>query len=139
MIKLGKIRLKNKLTLNIFFLLISEIADIVSETNKDQESRFLVNTTSRLQSKRASVTAAFGIDPKITMMVLAVVLAFFICQFPYLLLRLVKLQGFYFNLAKTVCDILLVLNCCINFLIYCFFGQNFRMIAKTMLLNPSYV
>lgn len=83
-----------------------------------------------------------SIDPKTTLMVLAVVLAFFCCQFPYLLLHLLrdptaKEESFYFKFAKTICDLLVALNCCINFLIYCFFGQNFRHIAKQMLMNPT--
>jgi hypothetical protein len=83
-----------------------------------------------------------SIDPKTPLMVLAVVLAFFCCQFPYLLLHLlrdpmVKEESFYFKFAKTICDLLVALNCCINFLIYCFFGQNFRHIAKQMLMNPT--
>lgn len=72
-------------------------------------------------------------------MILAVVVAFFCCQFPLLILHLLSHYGGskWFQIAKVVCDFLAALNCCINFLIYCFFGSNFRRIAKYILLNPS--
>nr|QVK45809.1 G protein-coupled receptor [Proales similis] len=79
-------------------------------------------------------------DPKVTLMVLAVVLAFFLSQFPYLLLRVFsnpKVDTVRFHIAKVFCDLLAAINCCVNFLIYCVFGQNFRQISKGILLNPS--
>lgn len=88
---------------------------------------------------RGSYNSTHLIDPKITFMVLAVVVAFFFCQFPYLILHLLSSYGNrkIFQVAKAICDFLAALNCCINFLIYCFFGTNFRNIATFMLLNPS--
>lgn len=111
--------------------------------HENQETRSLVSKkVSVTRIRKSSVSASLSIDPKITLMVLAVVLAFFCCQFPYLLLYLLrdpkaKQESFNFKLAKTICDFLAAFNCCINFLIYCFFGQNFRNIAKTMLFHPS--
>jgi len=79
------------------------------------------------------------IDPKTTFMIMAVVVAFFCCQFPYLILRVFDHYGNTkeFQIAKTICDFLAALNCCINFLIYCFFGTNFRRTAKFILCNPT--
>ncbi len=72
-------------------------------------------------------------------MVLAVVVAFFLCQFPVLILNLNASYGYRqdFQIAKVFCDFLAAVNCCVNFLIYCFFGTNFRNIAKYILLHPS--
>jgi len=81
------------------------------------------------------------LDPKMTLMVLAVVLAFFLCQFPYLIIRILAANHsnkLWFHFGKAICDFLAALNCCVNFLIYCFFGQNFRQIAKTVLLYRTY-
>lgn len=80
------------------------------------------------------------IDPKITFMVLAVVVAFFLCQFPMLILHLAQTLASRkeYQIAKVFCDFLAALNCCINFLIYCFFGTNFRRIAKYILLHPAW-
>jgi hypothetical protein len=84
-------------------------------------------------------TAPVKLDPKVTLMVLAVVLAFFCCQFPYLIMYILSSYSNekWFHIAKVICDFLAALNCCINFLIYCFFGQNFRQIAKQLLFNPT--
>ena len=95
-------------------------------------------TTNLNQSQ--SSNQAVRLDPKVTFMILAVVLAFFCSQFPYLIIHLLAKSNaakLWFHIAKCVCDLLAVLNYCINFIIYCFFGQNFRDIAKTIILNPS--
>lgn len=42
-----------------------------------------------------------------------------------------------FQQQQKRCDLLSVINYCINFLIYCFFGQNFRELAAFMLCHPS--
>lgn len=90
---------------------------------------------------RASLASSIKLDPKITIMVMAIVLAFFLCQFPYLILNILADSKYaknkWFHIAKIICDLLITFNCCVNFLIYCFFGQNFREIAKLMLCNPS--
>lgn len=80
------------------------------------------------------------IDPKTTVMVLAVVVAFFFCQFPMLILHLAQTLASRkeYQIAKAFCDFLAALNCCLNFLIYCFFGTNFRRIAKYILLHPGW-
>jgi hypothetical protein len=96
---------------------------------------------SKLNKRGNSIMFTSKIDPKITLMVLAVVVAFFCCQFPYLILHLCSSTRSHtreFQIAKAVCDFLTAFNCCINFLIYCFFGQNFRRIAKFILLNPTF-
>jgi hypothetical protein len=81
------------------------------------------------------------LDTRITFMVIAVVVAFFLCQFPYLIVNLLASTQYsgrkWFHLCKVACDFLAALNCCVNFIIYCLFGQKFREIAKDMLLNPS--
>lgn len=90
---------------------------------------------------RSSIASTFKVDRKITLMVMAVVLAFFICQFPYLVLNILATAHSdkkWFHIAKPFCDLLAALNCCINFVIYCFFGQNFRDIARIVLFNPSF-
>ena len=73
------------------------------------------------------------LDLKVTFMILAVVLAFFIFQSPYLIINIMSTSGNpngkWFHIIKVWCDFFLALNCSINFLIYCFFGQNFRAIA----------
>jgi hypothetical protein len=76
----------------------------------------------------------------ITFMILSVVVAFFLCQFPYFVLYMLMNNHSnekWFQIAKSIADLLAAFNCCINFLIYCLFGQNFRMIAKILLCYPS--
>lgn len=72
-------------------------------------------------------------------MVMGVVVAFFLCQFPMLILHLAQnlASRKEYQIAKAFCDFLAALNCCINFLIYCLFGTNFRRIAKYILLHPA--
>ena len=106
---------------------------IISNTNNSTENAINSNTKN---SKQLSV-----LDPKITLIVLAVVLSFFCCNFPYLILHIFQSTSAnqkWFKFSKVFCDFLAALNCCINFLIYCFFGCNFRQIAKMILLNPSF-
>lgn len=106
--------------------------------NKSTENVNDKMTTNLNQSQ--SSNQAVRLDPKVTFMILAVVLAFFCSQFPYLIIHLLAKSNaakLWFHIAKCVCDLLAVLNYCINFIIYCFFGQNFRDIAKTIILNPS--
>ena len=64
-------------------------------------------------------------------MVLTVVLAFFVFQSPYLIIRMVpdKQRGKWWQIIKVLSDFFLALNFSINFLIYCFFGQKFRTTA----------
>ncbi|CAF0937540.1 unnamed protein product [Brachionus calyciflorus] len=89
---------------------------------------------------RSNIVSPVKLDPKITFMVIAVVLAFFICQFPYLVLNILATAHAnkkWFHITKPFCDLLAAINCCVNFIIYCFFGHNFREIAKIILFNPS--
>jgi hypothetical protein len=85
--------------------------------------------------------SSLKLDTRITFMVIAVVVAFFLCQFPYLIVNLMASPQNsgrkWFHLSKVACDFLAALNCCVNFIIYCLFGQKFREIAKEMLFNPS--
>jgi hypothetical protein len=88
----------------------------------------------------AGKKSSLKLDTRITFMVIAVVVAFFFCQFPYLVVNLMASthsQVKLWHLSKIGCDFLTALNCCINFIIYCLFGQKFREIAKELLLRPS--
>ena len=81
------------------------------------------------------------IDPKITFMVLAVVIAFFICQFPYLIFTIitVKHENKFVYVLKLVSDLLATVSCSVNFLIYCLFGQKFRETANEILFSKSFL
>lgn len=109
-----------------------------TNTQKTGGKKFSIKSSKNI---RSSIASSIKLDPKITIMVLAVVLAFFCCQFPYLIFNLLSEKYFrkkWFLTGMSVCNIFGTLNCCINFLIYCFFGQNFRQIAKSLLFNPSF-
>jgi hypothetical protein len=97
-------------------------------------------STRKKQQHHGHKSSHIKFDPKITLMVLAVVSAFFCCQFPYLIMWLLPSSyhlNVWYYIGKTICDFLLTFNCCINFLIYCVFGQNFRSIATQLLCHPS--
>ena len=97
-------------------------------------SRTIVNN---VITKKPSIK----IDTRITFMVITGVVAFFLCQFPYLVVNLLAASSSnkkWFHLSKVGCDFLTAFNCCINFFIYCMFGQKFREIAKGILLHPSF-
>jgi hypothetical protein len=91
----------------------------------------------KASSVNASGTNSRKIDPKITLMVITVVIAFFICQFPYLIFTIlsVNYNTKWLHILKIFCDLLSVINCCINFLIYCLFSNMFRMIASEILMK----
>lgn len=74
-------------------------------------------------------------DSKVTFMVIAVVCLFFCCQLPYLIVTIlsVNYDSKYVHLLKTFSDFFSILNSCINFCIYAFFGETFRTIAKEKL------
>jgi hypothetical protein len=77
------------------------------------------------------------IDPKITLMVITVVIAFFICQFPYLIFTVMSVNHNtkWLHILKIFCDLLSVINCCVNFLIYCLFSSMFRTIASEIIVK----
>jgi hypothetical protein len=109
--------------------------------SKATSKKSTVNTNDKITlTSNQTSNQGVRLDPKVTLMILAVVLAFFCSQFPYLIIHLLSksnAEKLWFHIAKCLCDLLAVLNYCINFIIYCFFGQNFREIAKTIVLNPS--
>lgn len=112
--------------------------ETISKKNKYQSKSS--NTTTTKSKIRSSIASTLKLDPKITFMVMGVVIAFFLCQFPYLIINILATKHAnekWFHIAKAICDLLAALNCCINFLIYCIFGQNFRQIAKLIFCNPS--
>jgi hypothetical protein len=97
-------------------------------------------TNNNASHQQQSNSPGVKLDPMVTLMVLCVVLAFFCSQFPYLIINLLAKSSsskLWFHIAKCLCDFLAALNYCINFIIYCFFGQKFREVAKQILLNPS--
>lgn len=109
-------------------------SNVLSRTKSTSTSKKSVNNL------RSSLASSIKLDPKITIMVMAIVFAFFLCQFPYLIVNIIystHQESKWFYISKIVCDILTVLNYCVNFLIYCFFGQNFRELAKFLLCHPS--
>ena len=108
--------------------------------NFGQSKRNIAKSIANRSNVKRNSIHTHKIDPKITFMILAVVVAFFLCQFPYLILHLCAKYSIRkeYKIAKAICDFLAAFNCCINFLIYCFFGQNFRRIAKFILCNPSF-
>jgi len=87
--------------------------------------------------KRIPTVKNSNLDLRVTFMVLAVVLAFFLFQSPYLIIRMIPLtqRGKWWEIIKVLSDLFLALNFSINFLIYCFFGQNFRTIALEYILK----
>ena len=90
-----------------------------------------------ISTKRANTISisTSRIDPKITFLVLAVVIAFFICQFPYFIVTIlsVKHATSLFHTLKLFSDLLACVSCSVNFLIYCVFGQKFRETANEIL------
>jgi hypothetical protein len=126
------------------------IANVNGAANRKRESEIMLNAKSSInkkisnqqQQKRvASKKTNIILDTRITVMIVAVVIVFFICQFPYLIINIVSgdcWKEFAFNKIKIYCDLLTAINCCSNFVIYCFFGQKFRETAKELLCNPSF-
>ena len=96
------------------------------ENNDDNSPNGDKQTLKRNQTVKIS-----NLDLRITFMVLTVVLAFFVFQSPYLIIRMVpdKQRGKWWQIIKVLSDFFLALNFSINFLIYCFFGQKFRTTA----------
>lgn len=88
-------------------------------------------------STNTQINTSSKIDPKITFMVLAVVISFFICQFPYLILYVINVQKEtrFKHIFKIFGDLLATINCCINFLIYCLFSPKFRQTTDEILFN----
>ena len=88
-------------------------------------------TNGEQKVKRIPTVKNSNLDLRVTFMVLTVVLAFFLFQSPYLIIRMIPLaqRGKWWEIIKVLSDLFLALNFSINFLIYCFFGQNFRTIA----------
>jgi hypothetical protein len=108
------------------------------ETKKRRNN--LMGASQKRRTTQTTFNNNSKIDPMITLMILAIVFVFFLCQFPYFLLHMVRYVSgdkIWFKIAKTFADLLISFNCCINFVIYCFFGQNFRRIAHSILFHPS--
>jgi hypothetical protein len=130
---LGSKRLNTKLDSKI------DSKDVTNQNNNSSKNSNRKSSSNSKTPKQSNSNSK--LDPKMTLMVLAVVLAFFLCQFPYLIIRILAANHsnkLWFHFGKAVCDFLAALNCCVNFLIYCFFGQNFRQIAKSILLYRTY-
>jgi phosphate starvation-inducible membrane PsiE len=94
-------------------------------------------TNGEQKIKRSPTIKNSNLDLRVTFMVLTVVLAFFLFQSPYLIIRMIPLsqRGKWWEIIKVLSDLFLALNFSINFLIYCFFGQNFRTIAFEYILK----
>ena len=91
-----------------------------------------------VRAKHSSIMASNKIDPKITFMVLAVVVSFFICQFPYLTVTILTVKHHntkFVHVLKLISDLLATVSCSVNFLIYCVFGQKFRETANNILFS----
>jgi hypothetical protein len=98
--------------------------------------------TKPLVKKKSAVNYTNKIDPKITFMIFAVVISFFICQFPYLLVTILSVNHGntkFIHKLKLISDSLATVSCSVNFLIYCVFGQNFRETANIILLSKPIV
>ena len=103
---------------------------LVTIDDKDKQNLF----------KRRHTVNVSNLDLRITFMVLSVVLAFFVFQSPYLMVRMIPhtKQGKLFHIIKVLSDFSLVLNFSVNFLIYCFFGQKFRTTAFEYLFKIGF-
>jgi hypothetical protein len=98
--------------------------------------------TKPLVKKKSAVNFTNKIDPKITFMILAVVISFFICQFPYLLVTILSVKHEntkFLHKLKLISDSLATVSCSVNFLIYCVFGQKFRETANNILFSKPIV
>lgn len=111
------------------------------KSNNNASSSTLTKSQSNLNSVAINRRSnGRKLDTRVTAMVIAVVVVFFLCQFPYLIVNILAYKyskNKYFQFSKAACDFLAVLNCCLNFIIYCLFGQKFREIAKNILLHPT--
>ena len=91
---------------------------------------------------KPTINSSNKIDPKITFMVLAVVVSFFICQFPYLMVTILSVKhgnAILLHKLKLISDLLATISCSVNFLIYCVFGQKFRETANHILFSKPIV
>jgi hypothetical protein len=106
-------------------------------TANNQKQEAVTQMASHVQSQHGcKVTRTAGMN--ITIMLIAVVFLFFVCQFPTLVLHII--QGLICTEAETVCTsasyqygvvvskFLLVCNLTFNFACYCFFSAKFRQV-----------
>lgn len=87
-------------------------------------------------------TIITGEEVKITMMLISVIIVFFVCQAPYVILAAIKAilldQIFeHFKLLTDVTNLLLVLRSSFNFVLYCWFSEKFWNTFKRTFCVPA--
>jgi len=112
------------------------IEQTTTASNLRQEA--VTQFTSHVQSQHAACKVSRTAGMNITIMLIAVVFLFFVCQFPTLVLHII--QGLICTEVETVCasalyqygvvvsKFLLVCNLTFNFACYCFFSAKFRQV-----------
>ena len=95
----------------------------------------------RKESLGAKSTKKKQADHHITLMLVAVIIVFVLCQLPLLILNIwhaidpTKEHGIFFHILNSVGVLLIVFNTSTNFLLYCFFGQKFRQTLVKFIFN----
>lgn len=98
----------------------------------------------RLPTQKLSKSRSSRSRTNITLMLIAVVFFFFICQFPTLVLHIALVWicsnelsicsgSVYFQYCHAVSKFLLICNLSFNFVIYCLFSEKFRQVLKETL------
>lgn len=84
------------------------------------------------------------LNKSVTIMLIAVVFLFFICQFPALILHIIQSMvcssntdrcssSYLLNYCYVISKMLLIINLSFNFVCYCFFSPKFRLVLKESL------
>lgn len=101
----------------------------------------LMRAINRSRNTRQRMSTSATREHNLTVMLVAVILAFLVCQFPTIVDNiLVAIVGFEmhgsifaFMVFYTICTFMVTINASLNFVLYCLFGKKFRLVLLHIL------
>ncbi|XP_005112379.1 FMRFamide receptor [Aplysia californica] len=101
----------------------------------------LIRAVKRSKSMRQSMSASASKEHNLTVMLIAVIVVFLVCQFPTIVDNILVAmvgekqlkQHYTYMCFYIICTFMVEINAASNFLLYCFFGKKFRMTFLSIL------
>ncbi|XP_041375168.1 FMRFamide receptor-like [Gigantopelta aegis] len=96
----------------------------------------LMRALNRSRFMRQQISTSAQREHNLTVMLIAVIIVFLVCQFPSIIdnILLASVEAFYLRVNThylrfyTMCTLMVEVNSAVNFIMYCVFGKKFRMI-----------
>ncbi|CAH1778608.1 unnamed protein product [Owenia fusiformis] len=99
----------------------------------------LIKAVNRSRATRATMNTRTLRENNLTVMLIAVIMVFLICQFPALIDNIItaflpnEIQNSrWYIIFYSICTNMVILNSAVNFILYCVFGKKFRRIFLVM-------